>query len=306
MHHRSVRSSWAVCLACLVSTASLALAGDALDYRVVKDWPSLPKTFTWGAVSGVAIDSQDHVWVFHRGTPPIVELDPSGKILRTWGENLLKNSHGLRIDREGYLWATDLEAHQVFKFDVTGKLLLALGTKGKPGLSGTQFDKPTDIAFGPQGEIFVSDGYGNSRIAKFSKDGKFLTSWGKRGKGPGEFHTPHAIQIDSHGTVYVGDRENDRVQTFDLNGKLLGQWTTCGAPYGLCLTNDRRMLLADGRAHLFRLLTLEGTTTGRWGASGKSPGQFALPHAIAEDSRGAVYVTEINNKRIQKFVPSQK
>jgi DNA-binding beta-propeller fold protein YncE len=272
-------------------------------YKLVADWPHLPDDIKFGQVTAVATDSADRVHVFHRGKKPIVVFDAGGKYLRSWGDDLVKNAHGLRVDRDDNVWITDLAHHQVMKFDPNGKLLLTLGKKDSPGESKEQFNKPADVAFGAAGEIYVADGYGNSRVVKFSKDGKYLKEWGKKGTGEGEFNLPHAVRTDDRGQVYVGDRENNRVQVFDADGKFLAQWKDTGAPFGLFLTRDRQMLLADGRADVAKVLDLDGKALGRWGEKGTAAGQFDVPHSICMDSKGAVYVGEVDGRRVQKFIP---
>ncbi|WP_406693876.1 peptidyl-alpha-hydroxyglycine alpha-amidating lyase family protein [Singulisphaera sp. Ch08] len=178
---------------------------------------------------------------------------------------------------------------------------MTLGTKGKPGTGPDHFNQPTDVAISPSGAFFVSDGYGNARVLAFSKEGRFLKEWGKRGTGDGEFRLPHAICLDRRGRIYVGDRENDRVQIFDPEGKFLASWTTGGAPFGLGLAGDGRLFVADGRANRVTVLDPEGKPLTHWGQKGTEPGQFLLPHAACLDSQGAVYVAEINGKRVQKF-----
>jgi DNA-binding beta-propeller fold protein YncE len=295
----------------LVIAAAVVLSGQGpgradrpdtvADYQPVADWPRLPDTIKFGQVTAVATDSADRVHVFHRGKNPIVVFDAAGKYLRSWGDDLVKNAHGLRIDRDDNVWITDLAHHQVMKFDSGGKLLLTLGKKGKPGETKDQFNKPADVGFGSAGEIYVADGYGNSRVVKFSKEGNYLLEWGKKGKGEGEFNLPHALRIDDRGRVYVGDRENNRIQVFDADGKFLAQWKDTGAPFGLFLTPDKHMLLADGRANRAKVLDLEGKALGHWGEKGARAGQFNFPHGICMDSRGAVYVAEIDGQRVQKF-----
>jgi DNA-binding beta-propeller fold protein YncE len=285
----------------LLLTAAAALAPRGADYKPVADWPQLPDDIKFGQVTAVATDSADRLYVFHRGKKPIVVFDAAGKFLRSWGDDLVKNAHGLRIDPDDNVWITDLAHHQVMKFDPQGKLLLTLGRKDEPGEGKDQFNKPADVAFGAGGDFYVADGYGNSRVVKFSREGKYLKEWGKKGKAEGEFNLPHAICVDPEGRVYVGDRENNRVQVFDGEGKFLSQWKETGAPFGLFLTRDGHMLLADGRADLARVLDLEGKSLGRWGEKGTAAGQFTLPHAICMDSRGAVYVAEITGQRVQKF-----
>ena len=154
----------------------------------------------------------------------------------------------------------------------------------------------------PSGVFYVADGYGNSRVLKFSKDGRLLRQWGKKGSGDGEFRLPHAICLDGRGRVYVGDRENGRVQVFDPDGRFLARFTESGAPYGLFLTGKGRLFVADGRTHWIKVLDLEGRVLGRWGEKGTGPGQFRLPHAVCVDSHGAVYVAEVDGRRVQKFV----
>ncbi len=273
------------------------------DYQPVPGWPALPASITLGQVSGVATDSGDRVYVFHRGKSPLLVFDRDGKFLRSWGDDGIQTAHGLRIDGDDNVWVTDIGNHQVMKFDAEGKLLLTLGKKGQPGDGPEQFNKPTDVAVAPSGEFYVADGYGNSRVVKFSKEGKYLKEWGRKGTGEGEFNLPHAICLDVRGRVYVGDRENNRVQVFDGDGKFRTQWKEAGAPFGLFhRRGDYRLYVADGRANWVKVLDLEGRALGRWGEKGKGPGQFDLPHALCVDSKGAVYVVEITGKRVQKFV----
>lgn len=288
----------------LAAVAALpAAAGERLpDYRPVPGWPALPEGVTLGSVSAVATDSADRVYVFHRGKRPILVFDRDGRFLRSWGDDHLRTPHGLRLDRDDNVWVTDIGTHQVLKFDAQGKLLLALGKKGEPGAGPDHFDRPTDVAVAPDGTVYVADGYGNSRVLKFSGDGKLLKQWGRKGKGDGEFDLPHAIRLDARGRVYVGDRENNRVQVFDPDGRFLARFIDSGAPYGLFLTGDGRLFVADGRAHWVKVLDLEGRVLGRWGEKGTGPGQFLVPHAVCVDSRGAVYVAEVDGRRVQKFL----
>ncbi|MGE3803953.1 MAG: peptidyl-alpha-hydroxyglycine alpha-amidating lyase family protein [Gemmataceae bacterium] len=272
-----------------------------LNYSPVKNWPKLPDNKKLGAVTAVALDGEDRVYLFHRASPPIMVFDREGRLLRGFGEGLIKTAHGLRLDPEGNVWTTDIGNHLVRKFDPQGKLLLTLGTKDEPGEDGKHFNRPADVAVSPQGDIFVADGYGNSRVAKFARDGKFLKAWGKKGKGEGEFNLPHAIVIDSKGRIHVGDRENNRVQIFDAEGKFLAQWRDSGAPYGLFLDKER-WLVADGRAHLINFLDAEGKRVGQFGMKGAMPAEFLMPHSLCVDSTGALYVAEVTGKRVQKLV----
>jgi DNA-binding beta-propeller fold protein YncE len=287
-------------LALLVLVAGLARADAIPDYRPVPGWPQLPSDVQLGAVSAVATDKADRVYVFHRGPKPVLVFDRDGKFLRSWGDEFLKTPHGFRIDGDGNIWVTDIGYHQVMKFDADGKLLLSLGKKGEAGNTPDRFDRPTDVAVAPGGEFYVSDGYGNSRVLKFSRDGKLLKRWGKKGTAEGEFNLPHAICVDPKGRVLVADRENQRIQVFDSDGKFLAQWKEAGSPYGLFLAGDR-LFVADGVANWVKVLDLDGKALGRFGEKGAGPGQLQLPHMLCVDSEGSVYVTEITGKRIQKF-----
>ncbi len=270
------------------------------DYRPVAGWSQLPPKVVLGPVSAVATDAKDRVYVAHRGPKPILVFERDGTFLRSWGDDHIKTVHGLRIDPDGNVWATDIGNHLVMKFDPEGKLLLSLGKKGEAGAKPDQFDRPTDVAVTPSGAFFITDGYGNSRVMKFDRTGKLLKQWGTKGTGEGQFNLPHAVCLDAKGRVYVGDRENNRVQVFDADGKFLAQWKESGAPYGLFLAGDR-LFVADGRAGWIRVLGPDGKTVGRWGEKGTLRGQFQMPHMLCVDSRGDVYVGEVTNKRVQKF-----
>jgi DNA-binding beta-propeller fold protein YncE len=293
-----------VSVAVFAGAVALTSSADkpATEYRLVPGWPTLPADLKLGGVAAVATDSSDRVYLFHRGKTPVLVFDRDGKYLRSWGEGLVKTSHGLRIDRENNIWTTDIGHHLVMKFNAEGKLLLTLGKKDDPGDTPDKFNKPTDVAVAPNGDFYVADGYGNSRVVKFSKDGKYLKEWGTKGKGEGEFNLPHAVCVDGKGKVYVGDRENNRVQLFDAEGKFLSQWKDSGAPYGLYLTDKGQLLVADGRANGVRLLDDQGKPVSRWGEKGAGAGQFQMPHWLCVDSRGALYVAEVTGQRVQKFV----
>jgi DNA-binding beta-propeller fold protein YncE len=271
------------------------------EYRLAPEFPQLPQGMRLAGVSGVATDSKGLVFVLHRGVEPVLVFEPSGRFVRSFGKGLFKSAHGLRIDRDDNVWATDNADHLVFKFDDDGKVLMTLGERGVAAEDERHFNKPADVAFGDDGTFFVADGYGNSRVVKFDKDGKFLLAWGKKGKGEGEFVIPHAVRLDSKGRVYVGDRENDRVQVFDQNGKFIRQFGGF-APFGLFITPADELLAADGRAHQVHRLTLDGKILETWGKRGPEAGNFFLPHGITVGADGAVYVTEVDGKRVQKFV----
>jgi DNA-binding beta-propeller fold protein YncE len=274
-------------------------------YKVVTGWPEKSSPITLGEVSAVATDASDLVFVFHRAEPPVVVFNREGKYLRSWGKGLVKKAHGLRIDRDQNVWITDVGHHLVRKFDHEGNLLMTLGRQGMPGVGPDRFNQPTDVAITPSGEFFVADGYGNSRVVHFAKDGRYLREWGSEGNGEGQFNLPHSIALDQEGRIYVGDRENDRVQVFDPQGRFLAQWKEGGAPYGLFMTADHHLLVADGRADRVTILDRNGTALQHWGGPGAGPGQFAVPHAVCVDSHGDAYVAEIDGRRLQKFTLNQ-
>lgn len=274
-------------------------ADDAINFEPSEKFPELPIEYPLGACSAVALNSKGEIYLFHRGKHPILCVSSDGTLLRSWGDELIGSAHGMRVDSQDNVWVTDIGRHRVFKFDPQGKVLLALGT-GKPGTGTDEFNRPTDIAFGTNGEFFVSDGYGNSRVLKFGADGRCLKAWGTRGQKPGEFHLPHSLLIDARGRLLVGDRENDRIQIFNLDGELQGQWEGF-APYGLAIDRAGQVFVADARASQILRLNSEGQVVQRWGQKGKAPGEFDLPHMLAFDSTGNLYIAEVGNKRFQKF-----
>jgi peptidylamidoglycolate lyase len=283
-------------------------------FEVVHGWPQLPDGFALGRVSGVAVDSHNHVFVFHRGERPILYFDgASGKILGSWGDGLFSIPHGLRIDASNNLWVTDVGHHQVFKFSHDGELLMTLGAKGVPGLDRTHFNGPTEVAVMPDGGFFVADGYGNSRVAKFSAEGVFQFDWGRRGSGPGEFDIPHGVTLDSAGRLYVADRGNSRIQIFDTGGKFLEQWkgSELGRPWAVSIGPDGFLYMADGgdgkpslpERNRALKLDLRGQILQKWGSYGFYDGQFDWAHAIACGPDGSVYVGDVHyGMRVQKFV----
>ena len=204
-------------------------------YKVIENWAKLPDGWEFKDVGAVAVDSKDQVYVFNRGEHPMMVFDREGNFLRSWGEGQYPRAHGLHIDVDDTLYLTDDGAHVVRKCTTDGKVLLELGTPGKPTpyMSGTPFHRCTHTALSPKGEIYVSDGYGNSKVHKYSPDGKLLMSWGEPGTDPGQFNIVHNIVTDAEGWVYVADRENHRVQVFDGNGKYEAQWNNMHRPCGL-------------------------------------------------------------------------
>lgn len=297
-------------------------------YVVVHGWPELPAGFVLGQVSAVAVDSHNHVFVFHRAenswaadkshviaSPTVLCFDgASGKLLFSWGQNRFIEPHGLRVDRHDNVWVTDRALQQVMEFSHDGTLLLTIGTERTPGLDGSHFNLPADIAFAPDGSIYVSDGYGNNRVAKFSPTGKFLLDWGRKGDGPGEFNLPHSVAVDAEGLVYVVDRTNARIQVFDGNGKFLKMWKSeeLGRPWSLAIGPDNLLYVVDGgdfkpappdRGQLLKL-DLSGKILAKWSRYGNYDGQIYWGHDLAVGKDGAVYVGDVyHGMRVQKFIP---
>lgn len=266
----------------------------------LKQFFQVPAEVAVGACSAVAVNSRGEVYVFHRGPKPILCFNAEGELLRSWGDDVVKIAHGLRIDRDDNVWVTDVGGHRVYQFDPQGKLLLALGT-GQAGAANDQFNQPTDIAFGPQDEVYISDGYGNSRVMKFSTKGQLQTSWGTPGNQAGQFQLPHSILVDAEDRVLVGDRENNRIQVFDADGKWLASWNGF-APYGMAFDADGQLFVADGRAGQVLLLDEKGKVRKRWGRTGNGVGQFQMPHMLGFNADGDLFVAEVNGRRVQKFV----
>jgi DNA-binding beta-propeller fold protein YncE len=290
----------------LASSAAAQSGWPKLNYAVEPNWPRLPAGWTFEETPGVAVDAREHVFVFHRGPHSIMEFDKEGTFIRSWGDGVFVRPHGLKFDAEGNLWAADDQGHIVVKMDAQGRVRMVLGRKNNKGETNDLFNRPTDIAFAPNGDFYVSDGYGNSRVVKFTREGKFVTAWGKKGSAEGEFNLPHAVAVDRQGRVYVGDRENHRMQIFDANGKFLTQWKHVGSPWGIVITPDNFLFMCDGHNNRILKLNLSGEVLGTLSGPGKLPGQLDFSHHMAVGPSGSIYVAEIKNWRAQKFVPQSK
>ncbi|MDQ3119491.1 MAG: peptidyl-alpha-hydroxyglycine alpha-amidating lyase family protein [Verrucomicrobiota bacterium] len=278
----------------------------ALPYRVVPDFFQLPSGHNFGEVAGVACNSEGHIFVFQRGKPMLMEFDRSGKYLRELGNGLFDHPHGLRVDADDNIWTIDDGSHVVLKLDRNGRVLLVLGKKGMGSEADWLFNAPTDVAFGKAGEIFVADGYGNSRVVKFDRTGRFLKSWGSYGTRPGEFNLPHSIVVDKDERVYVADRENQRIQIFDADGKFLKEWTRIGYPYGLFITPNGRIWMADGGYNRIVELSPGGEIIAALGQPGHAAGEFAWAHFLAFDPGGRMFVADVLNWRAQVFAPTNE
>jgi DNA-binding beta-propeller fold protein YncE len=275
-----------------LSAASLFAADPYTSTGFLK----FPAEVEVGLVSAVAIDADDRIYVLHRGEPPLVAFDASGNFVRAWGQGLFKVPHGLRVDRDGNVWTTDNGNHVLRKFNREGRLLTTLGVEGKPTGGKEGFRAPDDLVFDSQRNIYVADS-GNGRIAKLAADGTYLTEWGKKGKESGQFATAHDLAIDKQDRIFVGDRGNQRVQVFDSQGKHLADWGGFGNPFGLLIVGDE-LLASEGDIHkIFHLSLRDGKITASWG----DPQMLLLPHFMAVNSKGTLFVCEVNGKRVQMF-----
>ena len=282
-----------------------------LRYEVV-EWGKLPDGWELKDVAAVAVDSKDQVYVFNRGAHPMIVFDRQGNFLRAWGEGLFNRAHGIHIGPDEHLYCTDDGDHTVRKCTLEGKVLLTIGIPSKPApyMSGEPFNRCTHTALSPRGDIYVSDGYGNARVHKYSPDGKLLLSWGEPGCNPGQFNIAHNICADLDGWVYVADRENHRVQVFDGNGKYETQWNNMHRPCGLCCEAGRHGLFYIGEigptmpvnrevpnlGPRISVVDHQGKLLGRLGdvRAGLRLDQFIAPHGMAVDSRGDLYVGEVS------------
>ncbi len=296
-------------------------------YTVEDNWARRPNGWSFIDVVGVAVDAQDRVYVFNRGPHPVMVFDKDGAFIRSWGEGLFGRPHGIFIDKDENLWCADDIWHVVRKFDRHGNLLLTLGTPGvrsDTGYDGRDlygvkraagpFNGCTKAVVSPSGDVYVSDGYGNARVHRFSPEGKHLLSWGEPGTGPGQFILPHSLAIDAAGQVYVADRQNNRIQVFSPDGAFIRQMQNMALPADLALDGAGHMYVAELKNKV-SIRDMQGNALASWGGdAGRSndAGLFMAPHGIARDSRGVLYVGEVCEtgagydrgvRAVQKFVP---
>jgi DNA-binding beta-propeller fold protein YncE len=280
-----------------------------LGYVPVAVTINLPDGQKLGAPSSVAIVNGDHLLIFNRGDHPLVEVDRDGQFVRSFGEGLYGRPHGMRVDPQGNIWTTDVAGHTVTKMSPGRDILMVLGTKGQAGdwdeAAGVRLlNEPTDLAFGPTGDVFILQGHGRAdgRVLRFDKTGKLLTSWGGKGTGPGQFDTAHSIVLDSKQLVYVADRQNRRVQIFDVNGKYLKEWKYAGLPCGLFLGRDGQMFLLSGFAGQILKLDADGRAIAATGQPGKGLGEFGEAHYMTTAPNGDIYVADTINAVLHRFV----
>ncbi len=312
----------------MLTTHNTEMKGDAMiygtgkyKYELVDGWAKFPEGWSYIDVCGLAIDPQDRVYILSRGNHPIMVFDREGNLLTSWGEGFFKRAHGSCIGPDGSIYCTDDVTHTVSKFTPEGKLLLILGSKGQPSdtgyvreiadgrerlasikQSGPPFNRPTGVALSSSGDIFVSDGYGNARVHKFSSDGKLLLSWGEPGTGPGQFRLVHNVWVDKQDRVWVCDRENSRIQIFDTQGKFLNQWTDVIRPTDMFIDDEDTVYVSE-LVRRVSIFTIDGKLLARWGTGlvvrkstdgqERNPTLFVAPHTIAVDSRGDLYIGEV-------------
>jgi DNA-binding beta-propeller fold protein YncE len=213
---------------------------------VVANFFKFPKGTVSGEAAGVAINSKGHIFLFQRTKPMLTEYDEKGNFIQSIGEGLFAHPHGFRRRSSKDCRPHRCANHLVLKLDPSGNVLLVLGRINTAAEANWLFNRPADVAFAKNGDIYVADGYGNSRVMKFDRSGNYIKTWGKYGTGIGEFNLPHTIAVDKEGRVFVGDRENQRIQIFDSDGNFIQQWTGIGYPYGLLITPDQHVWMTDG------------------------------------------------------------
>jgi sugar lactone lactonase YvrE len=326
-----VRVALGVTLAVVAFAASVY--AQANPYRTIENFFKMPDGRKVGSTAGITIDRDgNHIWIFERcggqyctesNVAPVIKFDPSGNVVRSFGAGMFVRPHGIHVDREGNVWVSDGEGpdgkdpkrngkgHQVFKFSPDGTLLMTLGKAGVAGTGPDTFNQPSAILVAPNGDIFIGDGHGgesNARMLKFSKDGRFIKTWGKKGTAPGDFETPHTLAMDSRGRLFVGDRGNNRIQIFDQNGTFLEEWKQFGRPSGVWIDRNDILYVAD---HQSNEKTNPGFTTGiRIGSvrDGKMttfiPDTSAMPsqEGVAVDANGNIYGSLTGGMALKKYV----
>jgi hypothetical protein len=315
-------------------------------YRTIEGWAKMPEGRIWGSTSAVDVDRDGtSVWVAERcgaqgfippsqmkeGQPfncdgtklaPVLKFDASGKVVKSFGEELLVFPHGIHVDRDNNIWVVDgasrgPKGQQVFKFSPEGRVLLRLGKPGVAGSGPDEFNAPSAVVTAPNGDIFVADGHGgetNARIVKFSKDGKLIKIWGKKGAGPGELNIPHTIAMDSQGRLFVGDRDNNRIQIFDQEGNFIAEWKQFSRPSGVFIDKNDVIYVADSESESVRNsnpgwkrgIRVGSAKTGQVTALIPDPVEkitgTSAAEGVAADAAGNIFGAEVGPKRINKYV----
>jgi hypothetical protein len=330
----------------LLLTAALAALAQTsipeIPYDSAPNLLKLPEHIHMGEAVGVATNSKGNIFVYTRTGSPnatlggsrafthggarLFEFSPTGTFVREIGQGLYAFlfAHAVRIDPQDNIWIVDEGSNMIVKFNPAGRVVMTMGRKPESvpvpaaegrsgngaGVAGDNFNRPTDVAWDAAGNIFVSDGYGNSRVAKFDKNGKFLKSWGSRGTAPGQFNTPHSIATDAQGNVYVGDRGNKRLQVFDNAGTFKAAYTNVGAPWAVCVSPGPHQYLyssdSNGTGSMdngeIYKMELDGKILGKFGQAGKLMKEFGSVHEIDCRNPNELYVGEITNWRVQKLI----
>jgi hypothetical protein len=327
------------------SEGNLGPGRETIEYEAVEGWGKLPEGWEYHDVTGLGTDSEDRVYAFTRSPHPVIVFDREGRFLGSWGEGVIRRAHGLTVTDDDMVWLTDEGDHTVRKYTLDGGLLQTLGTPGQPSDSGYSgpsgpgcllkirrgggpFHRPTKAAVAPSGDVYVTDGYGNAQVHRFSAAGALLQSWGEPGEGPGQFMLPHGLLVHPDGRVFVCDRENNRIQIFSPTGEFLTAWTDLMRPSGIALHGDLVFVgelyaakgevdmvgrtMSETRPSQVTVRDLAGKVLARWGGPDPfAPGGFTSAHELCVDSRGDLYVGEIDrqagtrpgrHRGIQKFV----
>jgi sugar lactone lactonase YvrE len=316
-----------------MATARTVVGSGDLTFELVPDWEQLPSGWTHGDVVGVATDSRDRVYAFNRSEHPVIVYESDGRFLASWGEGIFTRPHGITI-RDDVVYCADDTDHTIRAFTLDGGLLWTLGTLNQPSDTGYSpegranlasikrgagpFNRPTRLAIAPDGEIYVSDGYGNARIHRFSPDRQLIQSWGEPGTRPSEFNLPHSVWVHTDGRVFVCDRENDRVQIFDRSGTLLEIWSDLARPGDLLIDGSGHVFVGEmawninethldgrpfveGRSAQLSIRDLSGKLLTRWGGDDPcAPASFASPHGMCLDSQGSLYVGEVTHTALSR------
>ena len=262
-------------------------------YRVERPWGEASDTYPLGMVSRIAVDSRGRVYAYQRAEPPVIVYTPDGAIHAAWGEGRLADPHGMTITADDRVLLVDRDAHQILIFSTDGEELGTIGTRHDPQFQ-APFNSPTDVAVAPNGEIYVSDGYGNSVVHRFAADGAHLATWGRPGDGPGEFTTPHAVAIDGRDRVLVADRENNRIQLFDRAGAYLDEWRDIYHPMDI-FVDDRGLVFVTDQIPRLSLFTPDGALIGR------SRAVWNGAHGIAGNAAGDLFLAEMQPNRITRL-----